>query len=81
VWGTSSYPAFGRAPLSAVSPETLEQLALYDDRAHGNSHLHGTSALHGYRVEAADGDAGHVSGFIFDDETWTIRYLVVDTRK
>ena len=24
--------------------------------------------------------SGHVSGFIFDDEAWVIRYLTVDTR-
>lgn len=27
-----------------------------------------------------DGEIGHVDDFIIDDETWTIRYLVVDTR-
>ena len=26
-----------------------------------------------------DGEIGHVEDFIIDDETWAIRYLVVDT--
>jgi hypothetical protein len=33
----------------------------------------------GYAVHAADGDIGQVHDFYFDDQTWTVRYLVVDT--
>ena len=80
VWGAGNSPAFSRAALSAVSPQTLAQLALFGDKPPGDSHLHSTDAVDGYHVAAADGDIGHVSGFIFDDETWTMRYLVVDTR-
>jgi len=32
-----------------------------------------------YAIQATDGDIGHVDQFFFDDEQWTIRYLVVDT--
>lgn len=28
-------------------------------------------------MEATDGEIGEVVDFYFDDETWTIRYLVV----
>ena len=41
------------------------------------------AALHdvsGYHIQAADGEIGHVEDFIIDDETWAIRYLIVDTR-
>jgi hypothetical protein len=34
-----------------------------------------------YDVVATDGSIGSVSDFYFDDERWTIRYLVVDTGK
>jgi hypothetical protein len=34
----------------------------------------------GYHIEATDGEIGHVEDFIADDEDWTIRYAVVDTR-
>jgi len=34
----------------------------------------------GHDIQAVDGEIGHVEDFIIDDETWTIRYLVVDTR-
>ena len=32
-----------------------------------------------YTVHEKDGDMGHVHDFFFDDTTWTIRYLVVQT--
>ncbi len=35
--------------------------------------------LHGYRIEASDGVVGKLVGAFFDDDRWTIRYLVVDT--
>jgi hypothetical protein len=35
--------------------------------------------LHGYTIQAADGDIGKVDDFTFDDQTWTVRYLVADT--
>jgi hypothetical protein len=33
----------------------------------------------GYRIDAVDGYAGRVQDFIVDDETWIIRYMVIDT--
>ncbi|WP_201245909.1 PRC-barrel domain-containing protein [Halochromatium salexigens] len=33
----------------------------------------------GYRLEALDGDIGHCHDFLFDDELWTLRYMVADT--
>jgi hypothetical protein len=33
----------------------------------------------GHHIQAQDGEIGHVQDFVIDDETWTIRYLVVDT--
>ena len=30
-------------------------------------------------IEATDGEVGKVAEFYFDDEKWTVRYLVVDT--
>ena len=32
-----------------------------------------------YHIHASDGDIGHVDGLLVDDETWAIRYIVVDT--
>ncbi|MCF7997315.1 MAG: PRC-barrel domain-containing protein [Chromatiaceae bacterium] len=33
----------------------------------------------GYRLEALNGDIGHCHDFLFDDELWTLRYMVADT--
>ncbi len=35
--------------------------------------------LEDYELRARDGKIGHVHDFYFDDRTWTVRYLVVDT--
>ena len=36
-------------------------------------------SLIGYLMGAADGEIGKVKDFYFDDKTWTIRYLIVET--
>lgn len=40
--------------------------------------LRSTKEVSGYNIQATDGDIGHVEDFIADDETWAIRYLVID---
>ena len=35
--------------------------------------------LSNYKIEATDGSVGQVHSFLFDDQDWAIRYLVVDT--
>ena len=45
-----------------------------------NVHLRSTQEVTNYYIEANDGDIGHVDDFLVDDENWTIRYVVVDTR-
>jgi hypothetical protein len=36
-------------------------------------------ALYGSKLAAQDGDIGHVKDFYFDDKSWVIRYMVVNT--
>ena len=43
-------------------------------------HLRSTKDVRGYNIKAHDGEIGHVEDFIVDDETWAIRYLVIDTK-
>jgi len=40
--------------------------------------LHKTSYMRGFHVQATDGTIGHVEEFLVD-ESWNVRYLVVDT--
>ena len=41
--------------------------------------FHNLQKYYGKKIGATDGDIGHVKDFYFDDKTWSIRYLVVDT--
>jgi uncharacterized protein YrrD len=43
--------------------------------------LRSTNEMIGYRLLATDGEMGKVHDFYFDDVSWTVRYLVVDTGK
>jgi uncharacterized protein YrrD len=43
-------------------------------------HLRSSQDLKGHVIEALDGEIGKVEDLIFDEESWAIRYLVVDTR-
>ncbi len=36
------------------------------------------SAMNGYSIQASDGKIGTVSDLLFDDDTWLVRWLVVD---
>ena len=42
-------------------------------------YLRSTYDVSGHHIQALDGELGHVQDFIIDDETWAIRYLIVDT--
>jgi len=42
--------------------------------------LRSTHEVSGYHIQAKDNEIGHVEDFIIDDETWAIRYLIIDTR-
>jgi hypothetical protein len=37
------------------------------------------SSINGYAIEASDGRLGTVSDFLFEDTTWIVRWMVVDT--
>ena len=41
--------------------------------------LRSLKELERYKVSASDGDIGSVENFLFDDERWAVRYLVVDS--
>jgi uncharacterized protein YyaL (SSP411 family) len=41
--------------------------------------LRNAKDLHGLTIRATDGEIGTVDQFYFEDETWAIRYLTVDT--
>ena len=42
--------------------------------------LYKATDLAGYALTCRDGEIGHVADFVIEDETWAIRYLVIDTK-
>ncbi|MHB1215172.1 MAG: PRC-barrel domain containing protein [Thiobacillus sp.] len=44
-----------------------------------NPHLRDSAEVMGYPIQARDGELGHIVDFVLDEDTWDIRYLVVDT--
>ena len=87
LWGAGLYPGamlpgFVGYGTDRVTRERQLEAYLRDERQrHRNDdpHLRSSLAVTGYHIEATDGEIGHVSGFLVDDETWAVRYLVVDT--
>jgi uncharacterized protein YrrD len=47
--------------------------------ARQNPHLRSCNAVKGYHIHAADGEIGHVQGFLIDERTWALQYLIVST--
>ena len=41
--------------------------------------LNQAKTLKGYKLDSLDGEIGRVNEFYFDDQHWTVRYLVADT--
>jgi len=81
-WGEPGAYGLVTAPVVPVPlpapDETVPQPP--EDESSEDAHLQSTLDTIGYHIEAADGDIGHVEDFIVDDEDWSIRYVVVDTR-
>ncbi len=76
LWGPALCPAG-----LGVSP-TPSTVAMADGflKQSPDSHLRSTVAVAGYCIDAADGEIGHVDGFVMDDQAWAIRYIDVATR-
>jgi hypothetical protein len=45
----------------------------------GDAHLRSARELRGYHIQGSDEAIGHIEDFIVGDESWDIRYLVIDT--
>jgi len=80
IWGLGAYPAFDDSDRASALPYPDETETVKTDPTVVDIHLRSSAAVTGYHIEAVNGMIGHVSGYIFDDESWVIRYLIVDTR-
>lgn len=74
--------AWGPLPLPKEHGVTAEetQQAARRDKDKGDPNLRSANEVDGYHIEAVNGSIGHVDDFIFDDDSWGLRYFVVDTR-
>jgi len=88
LWGDAAFPGMMMPAFGALEsrPITLSRevdvdLALAEDRLHQRDdiHLRSCKEVKGYHIHATDGEIGHVAGFLVEDETWAIRYIVIAT--
>lgn len=70
------YPGCGFIPANARENQD-DEISQADIE---NATLRSTNEVTGYNINSIDGIVGHVEDFILDSESWTIRYMVVDTR-
>lgn len=88
LWGAGAYPYLmmpGYAdvvstPLTAQTDvEKSYTQAEAAGHEHDDPHLRSAKEVMGYHIQASDGEIGHVQGLLFDEKTWAIQYLIVDT--
>ncbi len=87
IWSGGMYP-YGVLPgvvgqrENREDREQAESVYRSAERArhqHDDPHLRSSEEIIGYHIHAKDGDIGHVEDVLIDDETWAIRYLVLNT--
>ena len=72
-WGTGAFPGLLMAANRGTVPLAVEEPLQ-------SRHLRRAHELRGFDIQGIDDVVGHVHDFVLDDETWGIRYLVIDTR-
>jgi hypothetical protein len=86
-WGGEMYP-YGMDPgytgygVDIVSHDRDLKAYLRSERdrhCNDNPHLRSCNNVIRYHLHANDGEVGHVVGYLLDDKTWAIRYLIIDT--
>jgi hypothetical protein len=82
-WGGAGQWGAGMCPSTLQS--RVEQSGAVDadrtDRPDGDSHLRSANEIRTYHVHANDGDVGPVNGFLVDESTWAIPFLIVNSSK
>lgn len=69
---------WGHSPFLVRDPVQWRAPAQGDEA--WNPHLRSMKDVSGHIIQATDGEIGHVDGFLLDDETWAVRYFIIDTR-
>jgi hypothetical protein len=82
-WPYTTLWAWGAMPVVVPpDPRLLDDAFKAEgEQAHGeDSHLRSCREVTGYHIQGSDDAVGHAEDFLFEDGTWAIRYLAVDTR-
>jgi sporulation protein YlmC with PRC-barrel domain len=84
-YGYYAYPTYWAGPnMWGYYPEIIRDRQKWRAATEGEKawdpHLRSTHEVSGYHIHATDGEVGHVDDFIIDDQTWAIRYLIIDTQ-
>jgi hypothetical protein len=88
LWGAASYPgamltntdfAGSGADYLAVQVENERRAREAQHTDHDDPHLRSCKAVTDYHISAVDGEIGHLQGLLVDEESWAIRYLIVNT--
>jgi len=79
LWGEGAYPGMMMTGIGYGGGDLpYRDVAATPDRD-ADPHLRSCAALAKYHVHASDGDIGHVHAFLIDEQSWAIRYVVVNT--
>lgn len=74
-------PGAAMTPPTAVhAPREVAGAKPQNDQRAGDPHLRSVNEVTGYYIEASDGSIGHVEDFIVDQDSWDVRYMMVDTK-
>ncbi|MCY8234566.1 histidine kinase dimerization/phospho-acceptor domain-containing protein [Priestia endophytica] len=73
LWGEGSYP-------KDISKRENETEEIETPAANGEAHLRSAVEVIGYSIQATDSEFGYVEDFILEEDTWRIRYIVVNTK-
>lgn len=81
-WGYATYWPWGAAPLlqRPHPPLTEPSVSARDAEEAADIHLRSAEEVRGYHIQATDDRLGHIEDFLVDDDSWAMRYLVIDTR-
>jgi len=80
LWGDNYYPGTAWAGANREDYDGYQgHLRAPTADYEGDAHLRSCNAVKGYHILASDGEIGHVQGFLIDDATWSIRYMLVNT--
>lgn len=84
-WGGPLLWGFAAAPIAMgledAEPNATDRMARENEEAAARSHLRSASEIVGYRVVTRDGSIGKVDDFVVEDNDWSLKGVVADTRE